>query len=80
MPNIKQAYVTGVWLSVLISLVLMMIAAGFSMLKLKTSSSAPDAVLNFLTCRPILRVFVNCQCHCLENRLKCTNAELYNHV
>ena len=56
----------------------MMIAAGFSMLKIKTSSSAPDAVLNFLSCRPILSVFVNCQC--LENRLKCTNAELHNHV
>ena len=37
--------------------------------------SAPDAVLNLLSCRPTCkRICKLPQCQCLENRLKCTNA------
>ena len=40
-----------------------------------SSSSAQDAVLNLLSCRPTCkRICKLPQCQCLENRLKCTNA------
>ena len=40
-----------------------------------SSSSAPDAVLNLLSCRPTCkRICKLPQCQCFENRLKCTSA------
>ena len=47
------------------------------MLKIRcmSNSSAPDAELNLLSCRPTCkRICKLPQCQCLENRLKCTNA------
>ena len=40
-----------------------------------SGSSAPDAVLNLLSCRPTCKLICKLpQYQCLENRLKCTDA------